>query len=95
MIAPFILIPVIENMFKHASGTSNPVIIKGELDYRDNQLTFYGINSKDNRKNDRSAGGIGLANMKRRLELIYPGHHSLIIKDSETRYEVWLTVQPI
>lgn len=95
IIAPFILIPLIENMFKHASNKGSPTIISGALSYSNNQLTFHGVNSRDDDRVASKAGGIGLTNMKRRLELIYPGRHSLTIKKSKDLYEVWLTVQPI
>lgn len=95
MLAPFILIPLIENMFKHAANNAHPVIIKGDLNGSNNQLTFYGMNTKDHPKRPGHTGGIGLANMKRRLALIYPGRHALTIKETEEMYEVWLTLQPI
>lgn len=94
-IAPFILMPLIENMFKHVGGQDVPLLIRGTLRHAQNQLTFHGVNSKEDQQPGRYSGGIGLANMKRRLALLYPGRHSLTIQNKENSYEVWLTLQVI
>jgi two-component system, LytTR family, sensor kinase len=94
-IAPFLLIPVIENMFKHVSDTVTQPVIKGALNYSNEQLTFHGANTTEQHSTATHTGGIGLANLKRRLTLIYPERHTLTIKDSGNKYEVWLTLQPI
>ncbi|WP_315816301.1 histidine kinase [Paraflavitalea speifideaquila] len=94
-IAPFLLMPLIENMFKHAPNIHDPVIIKGCLTYTNNQLSFYGFNTWHHHNSNQPIGGIGLANMKRRLALLYPGSHSLTIKQHENTFEVWLNLQTI
>lgn len=91
-IAPLLLIPFVENAFKHLSHhahQSNHVRI--ELDKNKNVMRLLVINSKDNQQQKTEPrGGIGLANVKRRLELIYPGKHQLEISDTEKEYSVSL-----
>ncbi len=94
-IAPFLLIPLIENMFKHVPDTMAKPVIGGRLSYQNEQLTFHGINAKEQHTPATNTGGIGLTNLKRRLTLIYPGRHTLTIKNSGDKYQVWLTLQPI
>jgi len=77
LIAPFILLPLIENCFKHCDKT-NPIIDihmtidKGILDLQTKNNT-----SIDNKEE----GGLGLNNLKSRLNLIYPDRHQLTIKE--------------
>ncbi|WP_276486108.1 sensor histidine kinase [Paraflavitalea pollutisoli] len=93
-LAPFVLMPLVENMFKHAGGQP-PILIQGNLRYEGGVLYFYSINSIDAGGGQPGSGGIGLANLQRRLELIYPGRHSLTTRKGAEQYEVWLTLQPI
>jgi two-component system LytT family sensor kinase len=92
-IAPFILIPFIENMFKHVSGDLGLNSIRCELTGSDRELEFFGVNTKSQTTNTKKPGGIGLANAKRRLELIYPGKFSLDIEDNDLIYKVCLKIQ--
>jgi len=94
-IEPMLLIPFVENAFKHGVGfIENPTI---EIELKDSakELTFHVANKKGaviNEKKDESSG-IGLANVKRRLELLYPNNHSLIVKESDDTFEITLTIQ--
>jgi LytS/YehU family sensor histidine kinase len=91
-IAPFLLLPMIENMFKHVSDNANGNIIEGNLSYKEGKLFFHGLNTKELNTIQHPAGGIGLENLKRRLLLIYPAKHSLRISDTGSKYEVWLQI---
>ena len=92
-LAPFILLPFIENMFKYVSNDDNPTnFIRGTLTKENEWLIFHCINSKDKGENQNDHNGIGLINVKRRLELIYPGKHSLSINRTDTTFEVWLKI---
>ena len=90
-----LLIPFVENAFKHGVGfIENPTI---EIELKDSakELTFHVANKKGatlHEKKDESSG-IGLANVKRRLELLYPNNHSLIVKESDATFEIILTIQ--
>ncbi len=90
-ITPLLLIPFVENAFKHISHHVNKKnYVHILLNYHNNVFGFNIINSKDNQKSTELQSGIGLANVKRRLELIYPGHHQLTVKDKEETYTVQL-----
>ncbi len=85
MIAPLLLLPLLENAFKH--GTSNQLDqcwISLDLQLTEDHLHFRLINSKEKIVEEKTVGGIGLQNVKKRLELLYPGKHQLnITEDAE------------
>ena len=90
--APMLLIPFVENAFKHGSrNVSNPGI-RINLSVGTNQIMFEVSNHV--RKNPTIAkdqvGGIGLSNIRRRLNLLYPGKHQLEISSNEETYNVQL-----
>lgn len=92
-IAPFILMTFVENAFKHVSkdtGQLNWIRIK--LGLTNNQLNFSITNSTSNEPGTEALnyGGIGLQNVKRRLDLIYPDVHKLEIQNAGNRFEVHL-----
>jgi len=94
-IAPLILLPFIENSFKHgASNDRTHPHIKIDLSIEKSFMTLTVVNSvpADKIEDDSVAQGIGLKNVRRRLELIYPGEHELKIKPGEKQYEVWLKI---
>jgi LytS/YehU family sensor histidine kinase len=85
-IAPLMLLPFVENSFKHGAGSEiESPFIDLLVNVKDSMLEFRIRNSytrEDDVKADNKAG-IGLKNVKRRLELLYPQKHFLeIIKDS-------------
>ncbi|SJZ50879.1 sensor histidine kinase [Sediminibacterium ginsengisoli] len=93
-IAPLLLIPFIENGFKHGIITDrdHPFIIRLTLD--NNSLHLYTRNRINKGQKDHS-GGVGMENVKRRLELLYPGNYSLQIKDTGDEYICDLTIQSL
>jgi LytS/YehU family sensor histidine kinase len=56
-------------------------------------FTFLAENSKENQRTTEAHGGIGLNNVKRRLELLYPGKHELKIEETESNFSVILNLQ--
>ncbi len=93
-IAPLLLIPFIENAFKHISHHNGKMnFVKVDLSTKVDVFIFSCSNSKDNQKTTEQHGGIGLSNVKRRLELLYPGKHELSIVASETDFSVQLNLQ--
>ena len=96
-IAPFILVTFVENAFKHVSNSKemlNWIEIKGQLD-SDNFLHFYVGNSIENKNNFEKTstyGGIGLENVTRRLDLLYPKKYDLKIDHQKTRFSISLRI---
>jgi len=95
-IAPFILMTFVENAFKHVSKDSdkhNWITIK--LKNSPEQLLFSVSNSVSGNKSTDvvSYGGIGLKNVKRRLDLIYPDQYELDIQSSTESFEVKFKLQ--
>lgn len=97
-IAPLLLIPFVENAFKYVSNYRNKVnTINLQINLKDDLFCFNIRNSTDqetNQNQDQSkSGGIGLANAKRRLELIYPQRHELEINTQGGFFEVNLIIK--
>ena len=95
-IAPLILIVFIENAFKHSQASqSENIFIDIEIKMREaGGLEFICKNNFQPTTNTESlTKGIGLENVKKRLQLLYPGAHELNILEKENRYEVYLTMQ--
>jgi len=94
-IAPLILITFIENAFKYVSRSDRQKgFIKIDLEQKSNILTLEVENSKtvkkDNKKNNT---GLGLENVKARLNILYPKRHDLIIENTDNIYKSKLTVK--
>ncbi len=95
MIAPFMLIPFLENAFKHVSTYSDKEnFIQVSISRHADSLKASFLNSSDNLVR-HEVGGIGLKNVKRRLELLYPAKHVLAIKDEAEIFEVDLTLHTL
>jgi two-component system LytT family sensor kinase len=93
-ITPLLLIPFVENAFKHISHYSHEKnFIRVHLQRQNGTLSFIVENSKDDQqRSTEPRGGIGLANVKRRLELLYPGRHSLQIHNEAHIFKVELNL---
>ena len=96
-VAPFILMPFVENAFKHVSkGRQQDNFIQVSLRQQAHQLYFDVTNSREahalSARETVHYGGIGLTNVRRRLALLYPHHHTLRIDEPEDTYSVHLTI---
>jgi two-component system LytT family sensor kinase len=95
MIAPLLLIPFVENSFKH--GTSKVLTrpyVNLYIEVKNNSLHFSIINSRPDANGIISAkGNIGLKNVRKRLELLYPKDHELVITPGPGTFLVDLKVQ--
>jgi len=92
-IAPLLLITLLENAFKHgAKGSSGNTFIRLYIKVEKNELNFTVENNKGivDKVNTGEYNGLGLENVKRQLELLYPGKHLLNIKDEQDRFVVAL-----
>jgi len=94
-IAPLLLLPFIENCFKH--GTSHVLDqpwISLRITMEEDRMKMKLLNGKaDGINSSATTGGIGIANVMRRLELLYPQKHQLNIKDEEDVFIVNLQLQ--
>ena len=95
-ITPMLLIPFVENAFKHGISLQQPSHIKITLQTKEKTLYFDVHNSihlKSDNDPEKLKSGIGLENVKQRLTLLYHGKHELIIRESAKEFFVHLTLQ--
>ena len=95
-IAPMLLIPFVENAFKHGISLKEKSWIKINISCDTENLYFDVYNSVHLKKEDdpeKDRSGIGLENVKQRLSLLYPGQHELHIRSTNTEYFIHLTIQ--
>lgn len=94
-IAPLILIVFIENAFKHSqSGQSSDIEIDISVKLNNSTLEFLCKNNYEPGFSlDSVAKGIGLTNVKKRLELLYPKKHILQIEEADNSYKVYLKLE--
>lgn len=96
-IEPLLLIPFVENSFKHLShfsnGKKNEICIG--LSRQNGEVNFQVRNTTEGRQVHEftGEGGIGLNNVKRRLELLYPQNHLLTISEEPGWFDVQLTIK--
>lgn len=92
-IPPMLLISFIENAFKHGISSQDSSYIQVSIQCEDQCLHFHCHNSNFNQNsNRRQLGGVGLDNVRKRLELLYPGQYTLQIVPTEADFTVdlWL-----
>ena len=93
-ISPMLFLPFIENSFKHGIGKQrSQSCIKIELQIQSDSLVFVVRNSQPESfpdQDQKMSGGIGLVNVKKRLDLIYKNNHELEIINKEHEYMVQL-----
>ncbi|WP_200974539.1 sensor histidine kinase [Echinicola sp. 20G] len=95
-IAPLILIVFIENAFKHSqAGQSEDISIHIKVCLSDKGVLHFSCRNSylPYHKNDEESGGIGLENVRKRLELIYPESHQLLVENNSNYYSVDLKIQ--
>jgi two-component system, LytTR family, sensor kinase len=90
-ICPLLLIPFIENAFKHVSHAGKNEI-RINLRRTDNIFRLSVFNTKEKTTVNGSHVGIGLKNARRRLDLLYGGRHELLIHDRSDNFEVELSL---
>jgi len=94
LIAPLLFIPFVENATKHNDFGENGSYVNIHFLLQHNVLNFHCENSKSNYSSaKKEKGGLGLSNIKRRLELLYPDTHELLVQDNETNYVVNLSIR--
>ena len=89
LIAPLILLPFVENVFKHGSIIDGYLNVIINISVIENVLRF---TIKNTFKEKNTSSGIGLKNVKERLEILYPNNYDLQIKSSSNWFEVQLEI---
>lgn len=90
-ITPLVLITLVENAFKHGDllDPANPLVVRTEAD--DARIKFY-ISNKKKKGTKELSTGIGLNNVKKRLQLMYADKYTFSVKENEDFYTVELTI---
>jgi two-component system LytT family sensor kinase len=92
-VAPMLFIPFVENAFKHGVLIGESSEIDISIAIVNKQLSFSCTNTIYSvKKMEHEKGGIGLENVKRRLDLLYPGKHVLATKTDDNKYIVTLGI---
>jgi len=91
-ISPFMLIPFVENAFKYGVKIHQNSIIKIGIKIKNGSLFFNVRNKIQQSKNNHVYSGIGITNVKKRLELVYANNFELNINNDETYFEVQLRI---
>ena len=92
-IAPFMLLPIVENAFKHGvSKIVHQAWLHITIKIIDNKLSMIIENSRLNFHQKEKHSGIGLSNLKQRLELLYRGKYHLEISEDADRFKLILTI---
>ncbi|MDO9256908.1 MAG: histidine kinase [Bacteroidales bacterium] len=98
-IAPLLILPLVENAFKHISNFKNPSQNKLHITIYIEQDTKFVVevvntyNLSNGTEFLQNSSGLGLKNLERRLELLYPGKHSITTNRNEKTYETTLNIQ--
>lgn len=91
-IAPMLLITFVENVFKHGLSSARPTEACIDIRAEKGQLSLTTRNSRLNFDTKKESKGIGIENCRKRLELLYPGKHSLLIEETEDVFRVNLRI---
>lgn len=94
MLPPLLLIIFVENAFKHGVSYAAPSFIDIKVTVTQEMLQFNCRNSRQEQKPDekKKKGGVGLANARRRLDLLFHDKYSLEIKEDDKEYDVQLEI---
>ena len=95
-IAPMLLIPFVENAFKHGISFRAASYISVTLGIDGNSLQFDVHNSKHPKQAldpEKGKSGIGLENVRQRLEILYPSRHTLTIHETNKEFFIHLTLE--
>ena len=91
-IPPMLFISFIENAFKHGISYKHDSFINIRLNIEGQRILFTCNNSIHVQKSDTHQGGVGLANIRQRLDLLYPEGYTLDIQESAAEYRVSMSI---
>lgn len=90
-VPPLLFISFLENAFKHGISYQNPSFVHLTMDFKDKDLFYIVANSSFETQTDQNKG-IGLENVKKRLELLYGKNYTLQIDNANNEYHVLLVI---
>ncbi len=91
-ISPMLLIPVVENAFKHYSQKFSEEGIEISIVIGNGKLVLSCANAYDHTAEKTQSSGIGLQTLRRRLDLLFPGEYELEIQSSSPIFRIKLTI---
>lgn len=94
-IAPMLLIPFVENAFKHGNLIEGFLTVEIVISVSDNKLNFFIKNTFSNDDEDKNETGIGLENIQKRLNLLYENNYQLKIEKRENWFQVNLVINKL
>lgn len=93
LLPPLLLVIFVENAFKHGISYRTKSFVEISLQPHGDRLLFKCHNSRQQKPQDENMkGGVGLSNVRRRLDLLFPGNYTLDIKEQEDTYTVYLDI---
>lgn len=92
LIPPLLFMPLLENAFKHGFYGNKNGWIEAAMLIENNEICFEIKNSYNDNSNTNQSG-IGLENLRKRLALLYPGKHELLIQKEVRKFEINLTLR--
>lgn len=92
-IAPLLLITLVENAFKHSAGSINNWFVTLHFEINTDEIKIDISNSVPETTVKKESTGIGLANIRKRLDLLYPENYTFEIYQSNSEYRTILTIQ--
>ena len=91
LVYPLLFLPLVENAFKFVGGDYEMCV---EAKVIDGRIDFKVENSIPQLKQvEKKVGGIGLENLRRRLDLLYPGKHSLLLENNGDHFKAELKLE--
>ena len=98
-IAPLLILPIVENAFKHVSNFKDPSSNKIHITLGRSDQKFFVVEATNTYDKTNGAnfllqsGGLGVQNLKRRLELLYPNQHELKVNQDNDLYKTTLKIK--
>jgi LytS/YehU family sensor histidine kinase len=92
-IEPMLFLPIVENAFKHGISLRSKSEIFLNFNIDSNQIVFDAKNTIAPSRETHLTSGVGLENLRKRLNLLYPGRHQLLINKNESYYFSNLTIK--
>lgn len=92
LLSPMLLIPFVENAFKYGVSSQAKTTISLLMALDEKEFTFSVTNKVVEKKESIPTNGVGIANVRKRLELLYPNGHSLTTSEQDGMFEVQLSI---